>query len=287
VTGATVVAALEAVRLLFALTGQTAPRRVRAGLRFSRQSVSIARKLLLSSDPVTPLHGTPGGTKLVAWSGPRPLGDVKRVARLAGGTVNDVVVAAVSAALSHYLVDSGAEPVDLMTMVPVNVRAPDRPVTADLGNRFALVLLHLPTGSWAPLDRLAEAKRRMDRIKDSPEPWLTFGLITAIGRTPPMVERLVVDFFSGKAFGVMTNVPGPTRRRSVAGTPITGILGWVPGTGRQGVGVSIFTYDGTVRVGFKVDADVVGAPDKLVHAYEQAIDELLRLGHASEVLSAR
>ena len=277
VADASTAVTLGAVRLLSTVPGLADARRIRAGVRFSRDSLLVAGKLLLSTDPASPLRGTPGGSKLVAWSEPRPLDGVKRAARLAGGTVNDVIVAAVSAALSRYLQDRGAEPVDLTTMVPVNVRRSDRAVTEDLGNQFALVLLRLPSGSWTPLERLAEAKRRMDEIKGSPEALLTFGLITAIGRTVPRVERALVDFFSDKAFGVTTNVPGPPSRRFMAGTPIAGILGWVPGTGRQSVGVSIFTYDGAVRVGFKVDADVVDAPGDLVQAYEQAIDELLQL----------
>ena len=262
-----------AVDVLSDLPRQAGPRRLLDAVSLLLQTGHIADKLLLGSDPATSLAGTPGGAKLVAWSGPRSLPEVKRVGRLAGATVNDVVVSAVSAAISDYLLDHGCAAIDLTTMVPVNVRPPDRPLTRELGNCFALVLLPLATGRWAPLQRLSETKIRMDAIKDSPEALLTFGLISAIGRTGPRLERLIVDFFSAKAFGVTTNVAGPATERFVAGSPIAGLLGWVPGTGRQGVGVSIFTYNQAVRVGFKVDAAIVPDPDKLVHAYEAAIDE--------------
>jgi hypothetical protein len=120
----------------------------------------------------------------------------------------------------------------------------------------------------------------MEVIKHSPEVVLTFGLIKAIGRTGPDLERFLVDFFAAKAIGVTTNVPGPLVRRYIAGTPIKGILAWVPESGDQTVGVSIFTYAGTVRVGFKVDAARVRDPESLVHAFDEEVAQLLRLAHA-------
>jgi hypothetical protein len=141
-------------------------------------------------------------------------------------------------------------------------------------------MLPLPTGVRAPLERLSEAKHRMDSIKRSPEAMLTFGLINAIGRTSPGVARLVVDFFAAKAIGVTTNVAGPLAARYLAGSRIAGVLAWVPGSGRQTVGVCIFSYEGAVRVGFKVDAGVVPDPEKLVQAFDDEMDLLLRLAQA-------
>jgi WS/DGAT/MGAT family acyltransferase len=267
-------------RLVTALPRLADPRQLPGAVTLARQTVHVADKLLLGRNPMTPISGTPGVLKRAVWSSPRPLPDIKRVARLAGATVNDVVVCAVSGALSAYLVDHGGRATDLTTMVPVNLRPLDRPLPRELGNQFALVLLPLPTGPWPPLHRLAEAKRRMDSIKVSPEAVITFGLINAIGRTGPRLERLLVDFFASKAFGITTNVAGPVSPRYVAGTRIVGTLGWVPGSGQQSLGTSIFTYDGTVRVGFKVDAGLVPDPEKLVHAYEEEVDDLLRIARA-------
>ncbi len=121
----------------------------------------------------------------------------------------------------------------------------------------------------------------MDAIKSSPEALITFGLINAIGRTHPRVEQLLVDFLSSKAIGVTTNVVGPMNARYVAGTRIAGVLGWVPGSGRQAVGVSIFTYSQGVRVGFKVDAGVVPDPELLIEAFDHEMDDLVRLARAA------
>ena len=72
---------------------------------------------------------------------------------------------------------TASRPVDVPTMVPVNLRPDDQPLPAELGNRFALVLLSLPSGLQTPFERLAETSRRMTAIKESPEAWLTFGMI--------------------------------------------------------------------------------------------------------------
>jgi len=280
VTGTATSAVRGSLHLLAELPHLADPRWVVDAVTLAQQTGHVVDKLLLGSLPAGPLTGVPGVRKRTVWSAPHDLGAVKRIGRLSGATVNDVLVGAVSGALSSYLVGHGGRPTDLTTMVPVNLRPLDRPLPRELGNRFALVLLPLPTGSYGPLHRLAEAKRRMDAIKTSPEAVLTFGLITAIGRTGPEIERFLVDFFSGKAFGVTTNVIGPRETRYVAGTRLAGVLGWVPGSGHQTVGVSIFTYDRHVRVGFKVDAGVVAHPEALVQGVDQALDELQRMAAA-------
>ncbi|HSF26356.1 MAG TPA: wax ester/triacylglycerol synthase family O-acyltransferase [Actinomycetes bacterium] len=253
------------------------PRGLVEVLALARQAGGVVGKLVLGSNPATPLSGRPGVAKHAVWSAPRPLQPVKTLGKMTGATVNDVLVCAVAGGLSRYLAEHGSPPVDLTTMVPVNLRPQGVPLPAELGNRFALVLLELPSGRWPVLARLAETKRRMDAIKHSPEAAITFGLISAIGRATPYVDQPLVDFFSSKAFGVTTNVAGPTTERSLAGSQVDSVLGWVPGSGDQGVGVSIVTYNGTVRLGFKVDAVIVPDPDRLVAAAEASLDELLRI----------
>ena len=244
------------------------------------QTGQIADKLLLGHNPDSPLSGDPGRAKRAVWSQPRPVADVKLVGRTAGATVNDVLVGAVSGAISHYVSDRGDDPQDLSTMVPVNVRGFGQALPRELGNKFALVMLPLPTSRLAPFQRLAETKRRMDSIKHSPEAVLTFGLLQAMGYANTDIAKMAVDFFAAKSIGVTTNVVGPMTGRYLAGSRITNILGWVPGSGRQVLGVCIFSYDGLVRVGFKADADVVVAPETLVHAFDDEMDTLVRLAAA-------
>jgi WS/DGAT/MGAT family acyltransferase len=266
---------------LSAAGGLVTPGGIRDALATADGAIRSGGKILLHRNPPSPLRGTPGKRKLAAWSGPRRLVDIKRIARLADATVNDVLVAAVSGAIHRYLLDHGAAPVDLATMVPVNLRPAGQDLPRELGNRFALVLLSLPTGVPSPLLRLEQSKHRMDAIKHTPEAVLTFGLLAAIGRTHPEVERRLIDFFTAKAIGVTTNVIGPQRRRYLAGSPISGVLSWAPGSGSQTLNVAIFSYDRAVRVGFKADAGVVPDVAKLVHAFEAEMDQLVHIGRAA------
>jgi diacylglycerol O-acyltransferase / wax synthase len=237
------------------------------------QTAGIAKKLLADRLPRTLLSGDPGRTKRLTWSRPRPVGEVRAMGRATGCTVNDVLVAGLSGGLARYLADHGQVVDHLTTMVPVNTRPPDQPLPEELGNKFALVMLHLPTGDLNPLDRLRDVHRRMDAIKHSPEALITAVMAEGIGHLHT-VEAPFVDFFAGKAFGVTTNVMGPREPRYLAGRRIAGVLGWVPGSGSQTLGVCIYSYAGEVRIGFRADATVVPDPDRLVEAFDEELDAL-------------
>lgn len=256
----------------------TAAARSTAGLV---RSGLVLSELVTARSPDSPLRGTPWPRKRAVWSRPFPVGQLKTVGRLCDATLNDVLMSATAGALRRYQLDHGGPAADLVTMVPVDVRRPGAPLPPELGNRFALVYVSYPCGIAGPLARLAETKRRMDRVKATPEAALTFGLITAIGRATPGVERRVVDFFADKALGVTTNVKGPPAPRRLAGAGVTAVLGWVPGSGTQTVGVCLFTYAGSLRAGFLVDAESVPDPEALVAAFELEVAELVRLGDAA------
>lgn len=241
-------------------------------------TTKVVSELLFGHNPENPLTGTPQPSKKVAWSHPLPLEGPKAVGRLAGATLNDVLLSAVAGALRTYQLERGVEPVDLITMVPVNLRPLDVPIPSELGNDFTLIYFKFPSATPTPLGRLAETKRRMDWLKESPETALTHLLMDVMGRTTPALERLVVDFFANKALGVTTNVIGPRSPRMLAGVPIEGLLGWVPGSGSHSVGVCIFTYTGTVRVGMITDATLVPDPQRLVTAFEEELDVLVSIG---------
>lgn len=263
--------------------GPTRRRRARPTLRGLVRAAGIAArvpatlaKLLLLRCPRTALSGTATLEKRVAWSAPVPLADVKAIAKTSGSTVNDVLVAALAGALHRYQQDHDGTAVDVPTMVPVNLRPLDRPLEAELGNRFAVVLLRTPSGLATPTARLAETRRRMEAVKRSPEPLLTFVLLHGIGRTGRRLGRLLTRFFAAKAVGVTTNVPGPTEPRYLAGARIEKLLGWVPGTGHQSLGTCIFSYAGQVWVGFRSDAAAVPDPARVAEAFTDEVASLLR-----------
>lgn len=222
--------------------------------------------------------GRPGISKHADWAPPYPLDEVKKVAATFDGTVNDVMMAALSGALRRYVIGRGEVPRDMTTMIPVNLRPWDAPLPEHLGNKFALVAFELPMSAPNTAARLATSKARMDVIKSGPEAMLTFGLAHAIGTVGAVtgtVSRQMISFFGNKAFGVTTNVPGPTSKRYFAGKEMIGVLGWVPGASHQTLGACIFSYNGNIRVGFKADYGVIPDIGNLVAAFDEEMADLI------------
>lgn len=225
---------------------------------------ALARLTLLPPDTRTPLRGPLGVTKRAAWSTPLPLTEVKGIARAAGATVNDVLVADVSGALGRYLAKRGHDVagLEVRAMVPVNIRPLDE--APELGNRFGLVLPALPIGIEDPAERLAAVKEEMDVIKRTPEAAVSFAILQTIGATVSEVQRLIVNFFGAKASAVLTNVPGPQHRLRIAGHEIREMMFWVPQSGRLGMGISILSYAGEVVVGIVTDEGLVPDPQAII-----------------------
>ena len=185
-------------------------------------------------------------------------------------------MSAVTGAVGSHLREFGDDVGEVHALVPFNLRPLDQPLPSELGNRFGLVLLGLPVGIEDPVERLAEVKRRMDAIKHSHEGVFTFGILSLMGRTPFQVEERLIDFFSAKGSMVLTNVPGPRKRLSLAGTPLGGVLVWAPCSGSVGMSVSVFSYAGKVTVGFLTDAGLVPEPQQLADRFKQSLLALAR-----------
>jgi diacylglycerol O-acyltransferase / wax synthase len=237
---------------------------------------ALAKLLIPTADPHTAIKGEQHIAHRVAWSDPVDLWRVKRAGRAHGATVNDVLVAAVAGAVGSHLREHGDDVETVHALVPFNLRPLHQPLPRELGNRFGLVLLGLPVGIEEPIARLAEVKRRMDAIKDSHEGALSYGILVLMGRTPVQVEQRLIDFFSAKGSMVLTNVPGPRRPLSLAGTPLGGVLAWAPCSGSVAMSVSVFSYANKVTVGFLTDAGLVPEPQELADAFRADLLALAR-----------
>ena len=231
-------------------------------------AAALAKLVLIGPDRPSCLRGPLGGVKRCAWTRPIPLAQVKRIGQAECATVNDVLLAGVTGALHHYLLDEHSLVPDIRAVVPVNLRPLDQPVPRELGNRFGLVFLDLPVGLHSRPARLQTLKRRMDLIKHSPEAIVAYGMLYAIGMTPRQIERVIVDIFGTKATAVMTNVPGPRAPIYLAGAKVAGVMFWPPASANVALGLSIFSYDGDVVLGLAADAAVIPEPARILAAFE-------------------
>jgi WS/DGAT/MGAT family acyltransferase len=239
-------------------------------------AATLAELALMLPDPKTSLKGELGFRKRVAWSDPVDLAAVKAAGAREGATVNDVLVSATAGALRRYLRGRGdaVSGLEIRAAVPVNLRPLDQ--AHKLGNQFGLVLAPLAVGVADPRRRLRETKRRMDEVKSSMQPMVTFGLLNVLGMAPSRLQSVALDFFGAKSSLVLTNVPGPRQRLYLAGRRLEEVMFWVPPSGRLGLGVSILSYAGEVMVGVVSDAGLVPDPQRIVAGFEAELALLVR-----------
>lgn len=233
--------------------------------RLLNDATSVTKLALRGRTASTVWSGTPTSTKRIMWSDLMSLPDIKAVAKANGASVNDVLLAAVAGGVRTYLRDRGDDTTqEIEWMVPVNLVPIADNLPEDLGNFFALALVVLPLEPDDPIERLHAVTAHMQRIKNSDEPLITFGVQRGISASPRAIAVALTDFFANKTVGVLTNVPGPRSPMTFAGVPVEQVVGFAPSSGDQPMTVSIFSYAGTVTVGFAVDAELVPDPAELV-----------------------
>ena len=244
----------------------------------AKQGMSLGAALskfaLLGRDSDTPFRGDLKVAQKATWSGPLDLTTVKEIAHTLDAKVNDVLLGAVAGALRHYLKkhDEPTDGVMVRALIPVNLRPLEK--AFELGNRFGLVYLDLPVGTDDRLKRVLTVKEQMDEMKSSSEAVAAFGVLETLGHFPAEMEEQAVRFFGSKASAVMTNVPGPQEQLHLEGRRIQNVMPWVPRAGRIGMGVSIFSYNGEVRLGVACDAHLTPDPDTIIEGFEAEFDRL-------------
>jgi WS/DGAT/MGAT family acyltransferase len=224
--------------------------------------------------PRNRLQGPLVRDKQFAWTDPVPLADVKAAGRRTGATVNDVMLAAITAAFHRYFAEHGDAVEETVVIVPVNLRPAGAPVPSGLGNEFGLVFVPLPTGEPDPTYRQTAVKAQMDQIKATREGVFLYSMLELMGQVPTGAQNAWIDAFANKATAIVTNMTGPEHAVAVAGRRITEAMAWVPVTGPVGLGLSIFSYDGRLAVGMVSDAQLVPDADKLLALLDDEFDAL-------------
>jgi diacylglycerol O-acyltransferase len=236
---------------------------------------SVSRLTLSGRSVDTIWSGTPGVEKNVTWISGLSLEMIRDTSKRHGVTINDVMLSAVSLGVTQYLSEQGEDGVDQVCWnVPVSLKPIDADIPKELGNHFAVVMMPMPLGIREPHELLLETHSRMNRIKNSAEPMIVYGVQRMVAETPAAVSVRLTNLVANKTVGVITNVPGPRVPMALAGTLVTRILGWVPTTGDQPLGLCIFSYNGSVSVGIAGDAGLVPDPDRLAELIEKAVDDL-------------
>lgn len=266
------------VRQVRALTGAAAnPDRA------ARQAMATARAVARFTPSLWPavrssLSGNIGKQRRYAWAR-ASLEDVKAIKREFGGTVNDVVLAAISSGFRSLLLERGEqpEPHEVPSLVPVSVRAQGN--EGSLGNQVSATVADLPVHIPDPVRRLAAVRTELDSLKASNEAMIGQTLAGLAAYSPyPLASWLVRLAFSARQreiVTVTTNVPGPCQPLYWMGRRLEQIIPYVPIASTVRIGISIFSYAGNLAFGITADYTANPDLDVLARGIEHGIAELL------------
>ncbi len=258
------------------------------GLETVRAFASIANKLLPPRG--TSLNGSIGPHR--RWtSAHASLADVKLIRRSLGGTINDVVLAAITRGFRDLLINRSelGEGRPVRTLVPVSVRAEHE--RGKFNNRVSAVFVDLPVGREDPVARLAEIREQMDGIKESKGALAGERLVELSGFAPPILlaagQRLAISIPQQSLNTATTNVPGPQHPLYFAGRRLLESAPFIPVLGSVRIVIGIFSYDGHLHFGITGDYDSVPDIDVLRRGIESGVEELLAAARAAGNGSAK
>lgn len=250
------------------------PRRIASQLR---DGIAATGKMVGAglSAPPSPLNVEIGSHRRFAWL-TSDLGEFKRIKNELGGTVNDVVLAAVTGTLGRYMRARGFDTseLELRAMVPVSVRADEE--HGALGNRVAAIMAPLPVWSEDPVETLHLISETMGDLKGSGQAVGAEILTGLADFAPPTIASQAARLQSAQRFFnlVVTNIPGPQFPLYVLGREMQALYPMVPLAQKQAVCVGIMSYNGQIHFGLIGDYDAMADLDSLALDLEAAIDDL-------------
>ena len=262
------------------------PRKALEILDRSRATVDVLLRDEVNAAPASSLNCEMGAARRFEFVRV-PLADLKAVKGALGGTVNDVVLAAVTGGLRRLLESRHEHPPDqgLRAMVPMNVRQASERLA--LGNRVSSLFVHLPVAAATPEERYERVMAEAEQLKRGSQSLGTSTIISLAGLAPPAVHAHVARaLYATRLFNVtVTNVPGPQMTLYALGARLREIIPLVPLAAEHAVGVAIFSYDGTVVFGLNAAADAVPDLAVLRDGIAAEMDALRRLAARSRAVA--
>ena len=192
-----------------------------------------------------------------------PLAEVKAIKETCGTSVNDVILALVTATVRRYVELHGDNVKGRLfrMMIPVNLRGNESP--GELGNRISLVPVTIPLDIRKPRKLLAAVHQRTEFLKRAHAAELVSlagGLIGLLPNSAQAMGGQILNRLQFTPFNmVCTNVPGPQVPLYLLGHKMLHCYPYVPIGGEMALNCAILTYNGTAYFGFS--GDVHAVPD--------------------------
>jgi WS/DGAT/MGAT family acyltransferase len=261
----------------------THPRKAVGRLATEAGAATNIRRLLslLRPAPVGPLNAPVGAQRRIALV-PVTLARAKAIKNALGGTVNDVVLAAVGDAIDHFLEHRGIahEEQRYRVMVPVSVR--DSSERMALGNRVTGIFLDLPVGPMPAARRLRLVTQATTGLKENHQAVAAEKLIALSGWAPATLHALAgrVGFTNQRVLNlVVSNVPGLQTPLYAGGARLLETYPLLPLAANLAVVVCVTSYCGTLYFGLVGDRDALPDIEVLARGLRRGFDRLDMAAH--------
>jgi diacylglycerol O-acyltransferase len=224
------------------------------------------------------LTGPPSARRHFAFTR-AAVADVSVVRNALGGTFNDVVLAAITAAFRRLLLSRGEAPTEhtVRSLVPVSVRAPGSESVRD--NEISLMLADLPVHLSDPVEQLAAVRRHLADLKAEHEADAGAAVVRLARQQPfPVVAspvRWVAHLPQRSVVTVTTDVPGPRRPLYALGRRLLEVVPYVPIASSLRTGVAVFSYCGQVTFGVTGDRDAAADVWTLAEGVDEGLARLV------------
>jgi hypothetical protein len=185
-----------------------------------------------------------------------------------------VLLSSVAGGLRRVVAEPPEHAALLRVAVPLMVREPG---SAAEGNLTAAVMTDVPLGPMSEPARLAETARRSGVLYTGTRALAsTFVMRDIGGALPPPLHSWFARTVYGGAFfqGIVSNMPGPQQRLSLAGAPLLEVYPILPLGPGAPLAVGALGWDGILSVGLAVDPALVPDASALATAIAETFAAL-------------
>lgn len=250
------------------------------------RNVADLRYLPNSVEPFTSIKRVAEAEALaMAWlQPPLPLADLKSAARAqGGGTVNDVLLAAVTGALRTYMLAHGddLEGSSVTCRIPVDLWSGERQPgdAVVLGNHTGGLSVRLPVEVETAAGRYASISATMQQAKSGYRARVLAVGMAVAGRLNPDLRRTLWTNDAQTISCFVSNMKGPGVQMHLGGdVAVVDVLCLPAIFANVGLGFAVYSYNGHVNIAVSTDRDLVSEPDILCGYIE---NEVRLLGSAS------
>lgn len=229
----------------------------------------------------SPVNGQSSARRIYDWLD-LPLEDVKKIAKTANATVNDVVLTVVTGAVRDYCgargFDLKNEPFRVSAPVSMRKRTGIKTEEGEMGNEITQWTVPLPIEHRSPMKQLDAIHEETVALKDSAAVLATQTLSNILSLSPGLMGAMM-----GQATvavnTVVTNVPGPQFALYQRGAEMQRVRPVVPLNNELGLVIGVLSYNGTISFGLSGDPAIV---DDMGEFREALAASFARLVHSVE-----